>query len=170
MTTKVQLEHVEAISKITVKSFIKTYQDDGAGITKEIITKAAGNLEMLITGYSKKINDGKNELSFVCIEEGKVLGHIWGKQESEVKYSIETLYVDIKNLKQGVGGRLLNSLVNKILEINSNVKITVVVAKNNYNAIKFYEHSGFKIANPSFGKYKIKDNIILDTILMEKSV
>lgn len=168
--TKIQLEHVEAISKITVESFIRTYQDDGAGITKEVITEAAGNLEKLIARYSKKFSERKNELSFVYIEEGKVLGHIWGKQESEAEYSVETLYVDIKNLKQGVGGRLLNMLANKILEINSNAKITVVVAKNNYNAIQFYEHFGFKIANPGFGKYKIKDNIILDTILMERSV
>ena len=167
--TLTQLEHVQAISKITMASFIKTYQNEELRITKEIITEATGNLEDLITGYTKKINQGKNDLSFVYIENGNVLGHIWGKQKSENQYSIETLYIEPKNVKHGVGGTLLSTLLDKIYSINPNAEIILVVAKMNKNAIGFYQHFGFKIANQEFGKYKINNEINIDTVLMIKN-
>ncbi len=168
--TQTQLKHTEAISKITIKSFIKTYQNKELGITEEILAVSLRNWEQLALAYTKKINEGRNNLSFVYIENDKVLGHIWGKQKDQNNFSVETLYIDTENVKQGIGGRLLTSLINKITEVNSNLKINVVVAKMNQNAIGFYEHFGFKIVDQELGKYKINNEISIDTVLLEKNI
>jgi ribosomal protein S18 acetylase RimI-like enzyme len=166
LTTKVELNHVKAISMITVESFIKTYLDEENGITNEIITKTVGSQEALANAYIKKIQLGKNKLSFIYIENSTVLGHIWGKEISENNYMIETLYVDLKHVKKGIGGKLMKALLNQISEISPLAKITIVVAKTNLNTIQFYEHFGFKIVNPNYGKYKLSNELFLDTVEM----
>lgn len=164
--TKIELSHVQAISKITVDSFIKTYLDEENGVSKEIITKSAGSVGFLAEAYTKKINLGKNKLSFVYIENSEVLGHIWGKEMPENNFMIETLYVDVKHIKKGIGGKLMKALLNKISEINSAAKIIIVVAKTNINTIQFYEHFGFKTVNLNYGKYKLADELFLETVEM----
>lgn len=78
-------------------------------------------------------------------EEGKIHGFL-GVAEG----NIEMLFVDLKSFKNGIGKLLLNYALNELGATK------VDVNEQNHNALKFYEHMGFKVISRSpvdgFGK------------------
>jgi len=95
-------------------------------------------------GRFKRILNRFPELCFVAITKEEIIGFIVATlNENNKKGIIFAMGVDVRFRKMGIGSNLLN----KLLSVLKNKKVSTVglhVRESNTNAIKFYEHIGFK--------------------------
>lgn len=134
--------HLAAIRKI---GWLTTYVNEESGVTKEdLLTEDFESFER-ITGWQKSLLN-PDVCDYVATYEGVVVGFAVGlKKEGFNK--IGGLYVLPEYQKKGVGGALLNKLL-EWFGVEKDIKLNVAV--HNDNAIRFYEMNGFERVGPVF--------------------
>lgn len=101
---------------------------------------------------------GKWELSYLVISKNKIVAFVIASIKG-TSYHIHRLGVDPGFQRQGIGRGLLNIITNQALN-NSIHSISLKVANDNDNAIKFYELNGFKIAGYSGSNFLMTKEVI----------
>jgi ribosomal protein S18 acetylase RimI-like enzyme len=144
-------EDAEAISELLRITWMATYPNAEAGITKEDIRlrtegKHGERIPQNIKNWRKRIetNDGSVAV-FVARRHGKIVGMV-APGFIDSRRRIGALYVLPDMQGKGVGGKLMK----KALEWHGDKEdIWLNVASYNQNAINFYKRFGFKQTNTS---------------------
>ena len=105
--------------------------------------------------YSKKLNE--NGRTIVALRDGRIVGIVAGYINNEYSY-VSLIIVNENDRGLRIGKQLLYRF--EQLSINNGVKfIKLEVRKNNYNAINFYKHFGYKIIGEASDTsyYMVKD-------------
>lgn len=136
-----KLEDVEGIAYVQRDSWLATYPNKKAGVTKEDIEERYKDMQERVLKWERNVKERlENRLILIAKEDGKVVGFCIAKKE-EKENNLSAIYVDPKYQGKGIGGKLAH----KVLEWLGNEKdISVFVADYNENAIAFYERFGFK--------------------------
>jgi ribosomal protein S18 acetylase RimI-like enzyme len=100
----------------------------------------------------------KWELSYLVISKNKAISFIIASMKEKM-YHIHRLGVAPGYQRQGIGYGLLNILTNQAAN-DSIHSISLKVAKDNENAIKFYELNGLKIAGRSNSHFLMTKEVL----------
>ena len=114
-------------------------------LNKESLPLYYSNLEYLIMFLSSSYMITVTEIN------KKVIAYMIGRYESDANFHILSIAVDSNYRSQGIGKKLLDDLVIKI--INKYNSITLYVHTENVKAINFYERNGFIIVETRINYY-----------------
>jgi len=139
--TEAKTEDVYAISDVQKETWLATYPNEAAGITREDILsedfRSPGRIEKRI----KIINDPESNTKFFVAKSGeKVIGYCCA-QKLEDSNKLRSLYVLPTFQGKGTGKKLIEMAFD-FMDSSKPIKLTV--ATYNENAIVFYEKLGFK--------------------------
>lgn len=82
--------------------------------------------------------------SYVCRRYGRVVGFVRAG-ETDDGALIDTLCVEQADSNTGIGRRLLKLCIRKILRVNRDAEITLMVSERNATAKRLYEDLGFVV-------------------------
>jgi len=100
------------------------------------------------TGYIKNIKNKENSNFILAIIDDKIIGaaSITSSEKRKMKH-VGTLGIVIKKeyCGLGIGGKLIDNLINWSKQNGITKKITLLTRCDNYNAIELYKKKGFQI-------------------------
>lgn len=135
-------EDVEGITNVYYQSWLSTYPNKEAGVTREDVEykfQDAFSEEGLAKRRNYIENRKDNELFLMAKENGKVVG-VCGVVREEGANKLRTIYVLPEYQGKGVGSRLWEE-ARKFLDAGQDTFVEVV--DYNQNAIDFYKRKGF---------------------------
>lgn len=161
---KMQLEDVEAATHVRLQSWLDTYVNDEAGVTREWIK--VRNREQLT---AEKMADRKrrlmtsNSAGWVAKDaDGTIIGVINPYRDAKNVQHVGSLYVDKRWHGEGVGGELMRRMIEWS---DPTQPIELGIATYNGRARVFYHKWGFKeIA----GSETLFDNMIPEVKMIRK--
>jgi ribosomal protein S18 acetylase RimI-like enzyme len=103
------------------------------------------------------------------INNNEIIGYMVGKNTTASNFHILSIGVDDSYRSKGLGKKILDDLINRI--IKTHTSITLYVHVENVKAINFYEKNGFfkqeKIVNYYDGSFKSNS---LDAFKLQKNI
>lgn len=161
--TPMQKNDVEALTKLRLQSWIDTYTNEDAGVTREWIEER-NKLQLTPekVAFRKSLLDNPKAAGFIAKDaDGKLIGGATPYEDGEGVQHVGSLYVAKQWHGKGVGGALMQEIVNW-----SNPKKPIILGVVTYNgrAKAFYRKWGFKEIE---GSETLFDNKVPE-IMMER--
>ena len=145
---KVNVEDAEEFIKLHNFIWRSTYNKI---FPEEVFEKRESNIENRIQTFNQNIVNKQNAISYVAEVNGKLIGLMTAKIDSNYDFfknqqyaEIESLYIHPDYQKIGIGSKFKNVFIKWARE-NGVKKYVVGVLKNNFNARKVYEKWGGKL-------------------------
>jgi GNAT superfamily N-acetyltransferase len=161
--TRMQEDDVEAATKMRLQSWLDTYVNDAAGVSRAWIEERnQRQMSPERLAARKALLDKPKTASFVAKNaEGEVIGGAWPYEDEQGVQHVGSLYVDKKWHGKGVGGALMQKIIQW-----SDPKKPIVLGVVTYNerAKAFYRKWGFEEIK---GSDTLFDNT-LPEIMMER--
>ncbi len=162
---------IRSIKKSDIESVLSIYNFH--------IKNSLGNFEekkMELSKFKKIIKDIKSKkLPFIVFENSNIIiGFAFlnnYRNKSGYRFSFEnSIYVHQKYMHQGIGNKLLKSLIlsSKKNKMIKNI-IAVIGDSNNHSSIKIHQKNGFKKIG-ILKKIGFKKNKWIDTVYMQKKI
>lgn len=137
-------EDAESIFKVQEVSWMKTYPNEGYGITAEMLKKRFENKEGRIARWKSMI-EAKSDAVWVVKEDSVVIGFC-GIKKTEEEHRLASIYIDPEKQGGGVGSILITKA---IAYLGREKDIVLDVVSYNENAIRFYIKHGFEVLGPT---------------------
>lgn len=137
----------QGISDLLWETWLATYPNEEAGITKEDINAKYSSPEWK-AGIEKRktnINTSQNEHTWIIKDGERVIGMCAGVKEDDKNW-IQALYISPDYQKQGLGKKLMKV---GLEWLGKGKPIMIHAASYNKNAIDFYKSFGFTESNIS---------------------
>lgn len=115
------------------------------------LRKDKGDSERILANMKSFIEDGSANV-IGCINNNSLVGFIWGYNIDMYNIHINYFVVKEEYRSLGIGKNLLMSFTQNLCNVNN---VNLLVNKNNFGAISFYEHNGFLREQYSDDKYKM---------------
>jgi len=164
---KAKAEDIQGVTEVFYRTWLATYPNKEAGITKEDIEyrfKDAFTKESLAERARKIVPTCKGEAFLVAEYESKIVGICWVKQYYD-KNELLAIYVLCGYQGKGVGSSLWKEAQ---VYFSPNKKTVVWVAKYNEKTIEFYRGLGFKETGREYQKeeHRMKSGAYITEIEM----
>lgn len=94
----------------------------------------------------EQLDDGKYTRCYVYVENEKIIGVLCGKlvtYVNDLELMIEDCYVDPDYQRLGIGGKLIQGVIDELNEVDA---FTLLTGRGFYS-VNFYLKNGFKIDN-----------------------
>ena len=91
---------------------------------------------------------------------GMLAGYLIAFKESSARIHLANFAVDLPFRRQGVGAKLLESLMIFVVE-NQYSNIYLEVRRSNAEAIRFYEKNGFRLSGEEIGYYEGTEDALI---------
>lgn len=159
----------EGISRVVHDTWLATYPNEEAGITKEDIEEQMKNRqspEEVEKTRARILANDPNKRIFVAKEKDSVVGFSTLNKEDQFN-QLKAIYILPEFQGRGVGKKLWSEIL-KATD-GDGKKIIVHVATYNKNAIEFYKRLGFKETGKEFSdeRFRMKSgNVIPETELV----
>lgn len=145
--TEMAVDDIEPATEMRLQSWLDTYVNEEAGITREWVERR--NIEQLSPEKVKSRHDrflkGKTDGTFNAWvakdASGKIIGSTTPCVDSEGRQRVGSIYVDKDWLGEGVGGSLMQKVVDWF---DSSKPIELSVVSYNERAKAFYRKWGFE--------------------------
>jgi L-amino acid N-acyltransferase YncA len=165
--------------KIIVKQILEQHLKEAHELYNYYIDNSYANFEETEVSYKDFYNNYKNidnnKLPYiVALDEKKVIGIAYlnkFRDKSGYRFVFEnTIYVNKKYIKLGVGSKLLEKLL-KISKKNKNIKkiVAVIGGIDSKGSLRIHQKFGFKKSGV-LKKIGFKNNKWIDAILMQKNI
>jgi len=138
--TEATLDDVEAISEVQKETWLATYPNEQARITRDDILSEDFFSKERLESRRKTISDPKSNSKFwVAKHEGKVIGYCCIQKLPDYN-KIRSIYILPAFQGQGIGDRLMQKMF-EFIDPTKPTKLSVAIY--NTKAISFYEKHGF---------------------------
>lgn len=165
--------------KLKITGILNKHLKEAHALYNYYIINSYANFEENVISFKDFYENYKiiteNRLPYlVALSNEKVIGIAYlnkFRDKSGYKFVFEnTIYVDNKHIKQGIGSKLLDSLIT-ISKKNKNIKkiVAVISGKDSKGSIKVHHNLGFKKSGV-LKKIGFKNNQWIDAILMQKKI
>lgn len=163
------VDDIEPATKMRLQSWLDTYVNEEAGISREWIEQR--NIEQLSPEKTQSRHDrfleGKMCGTFNAWvakdASGKIIGSTTPFVDSEGRQRVGSIYVDKDWLGEGVGGRLMQKVVDWF---DSSKPIELTVVSYNERAKAFYRKWGFEEVPNSDG---LHDDVIPEIRMIRRA-
>lgn len=133
MIRKVKASDYPAIAKVMMRAFANSPWNENWDYAR-----AYQRIEQL--------DDGKYTRCYVYVENEKIIGVLCGKlvtYVNDLELMIEDCYVDPDYQRLGIGGKLIQGVIDELNEVDA---FTLLTGRGFYS-VNFYLKNGFKIDN-----------------------
>ena len=165
--------------KLTIEKISEKYLKDAHKIYNYYIVNSYSNFEEKKLTFSQFDNNYKNIIKnklpyLIALSEKKVVGLAYlnkFREKSGYRFAFEnTIYVDDKHTRQGIGYKLLNELLN-VSKNNNNIKLIIAVigSIDSKGSLQLHEKLGFKKSG-ILKKIGFKNNKWIDAIFLQKKL
>ena len=165
--------------KLTIEKISEKYLKDAHKIYNHYIINSYSNFEEKKLTFYEFHNNYKNIIKnklpyLIALNENKVVGLAYlnkFREKSGYRFAFEnTIYVDDKHTRQGIGYKLLNELLN-VSKNNNNIKLIIAVigSIDSKGSLKLHEKLGFKKTGV-LKKIGFKNNKWIDSIFLQKNL
>lgn len=155
-----ELSDVEEIVRIQGESWVKTYPNEVAGITKEDVEAfILPHREAKLASWGKAIASPSQAHTTFVVREGQGLGGYCFIQHEQERSFINAIYLDPRAEGKGYGSALMKAA---IAWADPQEPIMLHVTSYNGHAIAFYQRHGFEISpDPVAQKIELPSGIII---------
>ena len=146
---KPTVEDVRGIQEVFYKTWLATYPNEEAGITREDIEEKFKDTfsEEVLARRAEKIKNPPAGHSFFVAKDGQTVVGLCNVINDETRNKLSTLYVLPEYQGKGIGSSLWKQARSSF---DPKRDITVEVATYNANAIAFYKKLGFEDTGKRF--------------------
>ena len=165
--------------KLTIEKISEKYLKDAHKIYNYYIINSYSNFEEKKLTFNEFHNNYKNIVKnklpyLIALSEKKIVGLAYlsrFREKSGYRFAFEnTIYIDHKYIKLGIGSKLLKELLN-VSKNNKNIKIIVAVigSIDSKGSLKIHQKLGFKKSG-ILKKIGFKNKKWIDSILLQKNI
>jgi ribosomal protein S18 acetylase RimI-like enzyme len=153
----------EGISEASYETWLATYPNEEAGISREDIEEQMKNRrspEEIEKTRSKILENNPNARMWVARENEKVVGFASLKKEPEFN-QLKSIYILPSHQGKGIGQKLWAEILNDVGDDHK--KMVVHVATYNTQAIEFYKKLGFRETGKQFSdeRFRMKSGAVI---------
>lgn len=150
----------EEIARIRYNSWLVTYPNEVAGITRDDVQIHLGDLAKCKEDWGRNLKESSKDIkTFVAEDAGRVVGFCAVARQDKENH-LNALYLDLAYEGKGVASKIFKEAMQFFGETNP---VTLEVAAYNDRAKLFYERKGFREVQRTMDPDKIngKDMPIL---------
>jgi diamine N-acetyltransferase len=164
---KISENDVENYLKFYNKAWLDTYEIPDYNLAKGVFDRYLNknSFESRVEKLKTKIQNNEYRNAYLMIENDELVGSLYFSQNDENVGQINHLYIDKQYIGQGLGRKLIEFAIEKLVLLGAN-RIIVEVFTKNLNAIKFYKKFGFERNGVDFD-WEIEPNQVVDIITLE---
>ena len=138
------VDDATAIAQIQNDSWLATYPNEAAGITREDLVGYLGNIDARAFRWEGRLKKGDPNIQISVLKQGdRVIGFCSVTKMPNVGH-VDALYLDPEFSGKGMGGEALEE---GLRWLGNDKPIELEVASYNNRAIRFYERFGFRKQN-----------------------
>ncbi len=135
------VDDATAIAQIQNDSWLATYPNEAAGITREDLVGYLGNIDARAFRWEGRLKKGDPNIQISVLKQGdRVIGFCSVTKMPNVGH-VDALYLDPEFSGKGMGGEALEE---GLRWLGNDKPIELEVASYNSRAIRFYERFGFR--------------------------
>ena len=146
---KVKSEDAEQFIKLRNMVWRITYKDI---FPEEVFLEKEARAEQEIKEFNQNFYNDNQVIAYVAVDDGRIVGLLWGKRNSEYEYFNNLGYADLMAMYihpdyqgKGIGGQFKQKFINWAKE-NGAQKYVIGVLKDNKPARIVYEAWGGKLS------------------------